>query len=143
MSIEVLFTAHSTSVGGRHGEVASSDGVIAVGLTLPKAIGGPETPGRTTPEHLFAAGYAACFGSAVEFIAGQQKVILSSITVDADVDIGARPEGGFGLKAALVVTLPGLEQAQAQALVDAADEICPYSNAVRGNIDVSLTARTA
>ena len=141
MSIDVLFTAHSTSVGGRHGEVESADGVIAAGLTLPKAIGGPETPGRTTPEHLFAAGYAACFGSAVEFIAGQQNLTPSSIKVEAAVGIGARPEGGFGLKADLIVTLAGVEQSQAEALVEAADQICPYSNAVRGNIEVTLTAR--
>lgn len=143
MSLNILYTAHATSTGGRNGHTASSDGIVSVDLSVPKAMGGPGKPGTTTPEDLFGAGYAACFGSATDFVAKQMKLPVSSVKVDAAVGIGARSEGGFGLKVDLVVTVGGIGQAEAEKLVAKAHEVCPYSNATRNNIEVSLKTQVA
>ncbi|RWU17849.1 organic hydroperoxide resistance protein [Pseudomonas alkylphenolica] len=132
-----LYIAQATSTGGRDGTSESSDGKLKVKLSTPKELGGAGGDG-TNPEQMFAAGYSACFIGALKFVAGQQKKALpadSSIT--AKVGIGQIP-GGFGLDIDLNIDLPGLQQAEAQALVDAAHQVCPYSNATRGNVDVRL-----
>ena len=130
-----LYIAEAKSTGGRDGSSRSSDGKLEVKLSTPKELGGAGGEG-TNPEQMFAAGYSACFIGALKFVAGQQKKALpadSSIT--AKVGIGQIP-GGFGLDIDLNIDLPGLQQAEAQALVDAAHQVCPYSNATRGNVDV-------
>ena len=139
MSIEkVLYTAHATSTGGREGSSKSSDGVLDVKLTTPKEMGGNGALG-TNPEQLFAAGYSACFLGAMKYVAGTQKIALpATTTITADVGIGQIP-AGFGIQVALTVTVPGMEHAAAEKLVQAAHGVCPYSNATRGNIDVTLT----
>ncbi len=136
---KVLYTAHATSTGGRTGTSESSDGALKVNLSTPKELGGAGGPG-TNPEQLFAAGYSACFIGAMKAVAGAQKIKLpDDVSIKADVGIGPLPTGGFGIQAALAVTVPGFEKAQAEALVAAAHKVCPYSNATRGNIDVTLT----
>ncbi len=138
-----LYTAHATAVAGRNGRAYSDDGVLDLTLSIPKAMGGPGGEG-TNPEQIFAAGYAACFHSALLFIAGQQKKNTTGSKVDAAVGIGPR-EGakGFALDVALAVTVPGLAQAEAEALVAEAHQVCPYSNALRNNVDVTLTVHGA
>ncbi|MGM1062459.1 organic hydroperoxide resistance protein [Saccharothrix sp. Mg75] len=138
--MKVLYTAQATAVGdGRNGEVRSSDGVIDEQLATPTELGGPGGD-KTNPEQLFAAGYAACFHSALKVAARQAKVTTGETTVDAKVGIGPNDAGGFQLAVELAVHIPGVEQAVADRLVDAAHQICPYSNATRGNIEVALTA---
>ena len=139
MSIEkVLYTAHATSTGGREGTSRSSDGALEVKLTTPKELGGNGAAG-TNPEQLFAAGYSACFLGAMKHVAMSQKISLPAETsIAADVGIGQIP-GGFGIQVALKVTIPGMDHAAAEKLVEAAHQVCPYSNATRGNIDVALT----
>lgn len=134
-----LYTAHAKASGGRDGSARTDDGVLDVALSTPKALGGPGKAGATNPEQLFAAGYAACFDSALRFVARSQGVTITESTVDAAVGIGPNDKGGFGLEVALTVSLPGLDRDKAQALVDTAHQVCPYSNATRGNIDVTLT----
>ncbi|WP_304526516.1 organic hydroperoxide resistance protein [Halomonas sp. I5-271120] len=138
MSIEkVLYRAEATTTGGRDGSSQTSDGALSVSLSTPKELGGAGGNG-TNPEQLFAAGYSACFIGAMKHIASQQKVKLPEATqVVGQVGIGQIPSG-FGIEVALNVSLPGMDQAAAQALVDAAHQVCPYSNATRGNIDVTL-----
>ena len=139
MSIEkVLYTAHATSTGGREGASKSSDGVLDVKLTTPKELGGNGATG-TDPEQLFAAGYSACFIGAMKHVAMMQKITLPAETsIKADVGIGPIP-AGFGIQVAMTITIPGMERAAAEALVQTAHGVCPYSNATRGNIDVTLT----
>jgi Ohr subfamily peroxiredoxin len=135
--MEALYTAKATSTGaGRLGHVASSDGVLEHDLSIPKEMGGPGGAG-TNPEQLFAAGYAACFHSALQAVARKEKVSVRDSSVTAEVGIGKQGES-YGLGVDLVVSLPGVEEATAQKLVDAAHQMCPYSNATRGNIDVNL-----
>ncbi|WP_145192010.1 organic hydroperoxide resistance protein [Pseudomonas sp. URMO17WK12:I11] len=132
-----LYIAEATSTGGRDGKSRSSDGKLDARLSTPKELGGVGGEG-TNPEQLFAAGYSACFIGALKFVAGQEKKTLpadSSIT--AKVGIGQIP-GGFGLDIDLHINLPGLAQADAQSLVEKAHQVCPYSNATRGNVDVRL-----
>tara|TARA_B100000676_G_C17935581_1_gene763372 strand:+ start:52 stop:480 length:429 start_codon:yes stop_codon:yes gene_type:complete len=138
MSLEkVLYEATATATGGRDGRAASDDGQLSVKLTTPKALGGPGGEG-TNPEQLFAAGYSACFLGALKLVAGKAKVTLPEETaITGQVGIGPLA-GGFGIQATLNVNLPGLDQEQAQSLVDKAHQVCPYSNATRGNIDVEL-----
>ena len=138
MALEkVVYTAHATSTGGRDGKSASSDGNLSVSLSVPKEMGGPGGSG-TNPEQLFAAGYSACFIGAMKFVAGQKKIALAPETsITADVGIGPIP-GGFGIQATLNISIPGMDKAAAQELVNAAHQVCPYSNATRGNIDVTL-----
>ena len=137
--MQILYTAHSTATGGRDGRAVSSDKHLEVKLSTPKELGGAGGDG-TNPEQLFAAGYAACFLSAMKFVAAATKVTLPADTaVNAEVGIGPNDKGGFGLAAELKVSLPGLENAAAQALVAKAHEVCPYSNATRGNIEVKVS----
>jgi len=138
MSIEkVLYTAQATATGGREGRAASSDGVLDVQLSTPKELGGAGGPG-TNPEQLFAAGYSACFLGALKFVAGQNKVALPADTkITGRVGIGAIPTG-FGIEVELTIAVPGLPREQVESLVEKAHIVCPYSNATRGNIDVTL-----
>jgi len=139
MSIDVKYTTEATATGGRDGHARSQDGRFDVALSTPKELGGAGGDG-SNPEQLFAAGYSACFIGALK-VAGQQlKMKLpADVAVTAKVGIGPRSEGGFGITTDLTVSLPGLERDEAQKLVDAAHQICRYSNATRGNVDVGLT----
>ena len=138
MSIEkVLYRAQATATGGRDGRAVSSDSQLDVQLSTPRELGGAGGDG-TNPEQLFAAGYSACFLGALKFVAGKQRVALpASTTVTGKVGIGQIPTG-FGIQAELTIAAPGVAREQLQTLVDAAHIVCPYSNATRGNIDVSL-----
>jgi len=135
--MKILYKTTASAIGGRNGKVTSSDGVLDLQLALPKELGGGGGA-KANPEQLFAAGYAACFDSALSLVGAQQKIKLNGTRVDATVGIGQREEGGFGLAVRLEVTIPDLPREQAQALLEAAHQVCPYSNAVRGNIDVEL-----
>lgn len=139
MSIEkVLYRAHAKATGGRDGRATSSDNALDVKLATPRELGGAGGAG-TNPEQLFAAGYSACFLSALKFVAGREKVPLpADAAVDATVGIGAIATG-FGIEVELKVSLPGVPREQAQALVQKAHVVCPYSNATRNNIDVALS----
>ena len=137
---KILYTAHATSTGGRSGTSKSHDGALQVTLTTPKELGGDGAAG-TNPEQLFAAGYSACFLGALKHVAMLQKITLPADTsINAQVGIGAIP-AGFGIKVAMTVSIPGMERAAAEKLVDAAHGVCPYSNATRGNIDVDLSVK--
>ena len=138
MTMTPLFTASATATGGRNGHSEASDGNVSVDLSIPKAMGGPGKEGATTPEHLFATGYAACFCSALEFVARGRKVDVTGLSISADVTIGSLPAGGFGLATVLTAHLPGHGEAEARELVEAAHGVCPYSNATRGNMPVEL-----
>ena len=134
---KVVYKAHASSIGGRDGSTRSSDGLLDVKLSAPKEMGG--AGGGVNPEQLFAAGYSACFIGAMKFVAGQQKVTLPADTsIDATVGIGQIPDG-FGIEVQLLVKVPGMDRAAAQGIVDKAHQVCPYSNATRGNIEVSIT----
>jgi lipoyl-dependent peroxiredoxin len=133
--MDTLYTAEALATGdGRNGRVVTGDGSLAFDLAVPQEMGGPG--GGANPEQLFAAGYAACFHSALQAVARSQKVALTDTSVGASVSIGPDGSGGFQLAVRLEVVVPHLEHEQAQALADAAHEVCPYSNATRGNIDV-------
>src|SRR5271157_3088574 len=137
--INPLFTASATATGGRNGHTEASDGSVKADLSVPKAMGGPGKPHTTTPEHLFAAGYAACFGGALDYVAKQQKKDATKAKVTADVSIGPREGGGFGLAVKLMIEDRSLAQAELAALArDAHEKIYPYSHATRGNVDVRL-----
>lgn len=138
MSIEnILYTASATATGGRDGRARSSDHVLDVALSTPRELGGAGGPG-TNPEQLFAAGYSACFLGALKFVAGKQKVALPpTTTVTGTVGIGPIPSG-FGIEAALTIAAPGIDRDLLQRLIEQAHAVCPYSNATRGNIDVTL-----
>jgi Ohr subfamily peroxiredoxin len=133
-----LYTTRATVVGGRDGHVRSEDGLLDVQLSMPKALGGKET--GTQPEQLFAAGYAACFQSAMAHVARTQKIGLAGSTVTGQVGL-ATQEVGFKLEVALEVETQGLSQAEAEALVATAHQVCPYSNATRGNVDVAISVK--
>ena len=134
---KVLYTARAHTTGGRDGRSVSDDGLLDVKLSPPKAMGGAGN--ATNPEQLFAAGYSACFMGALKHVAGMKKVTVpADAAVDASVDIGPIP-AGFGIAAKLVVSLPGMDRAVAQDLLESAHQVCPYSNATRGNIEVELT----
>jgi Ohr subfamily peroxiredoxin len=139
MSIEkVLYRATATATGGRDGRAVSSDNVLDVKLTTPRELGGAGGDG-TNPEQLFAAGYSACFIGALKFIAGREKIALpADASIEGNVGIGQIPNG-FGIEVELKISLPGLPREQAESLVQMAHGVCPYSNATRGNIDVTLT----
>ena len=135
-----IYTAHATAEGGRMGHARSDDGLLDVALAPPKEMGGPG--GGTNPEQMFAAGYAACFLGAMQFVARERKLDVSGASVTGHVSIGQREDGpGFGLGVKHDVSLPGLAQADAEALVAAAHEVCPYSNATRGNIAVEFDVK--
>jgi len=138
--MQVLYTAESRATGGRDGRATSSDSALDVALATPKQLGGAGGVG-TNPEQLFAAGYAACFLSAMKFVAGSLKTPLpQDAAVTAQVDIGPNGSGGFGLAVRLQVSTPGMDEAAAEAVVAKAHEVCPYSNATRGNIEVTISA---
>jgi Ohr subfamily peroxiredoxin len=135
--MKVLYTAEATATGdGRSGHVASSDGILDFSLAVPVEMGGPG--GATNPEQLFAAGYAACFHNALRRVARRANTPLDGSTVTAQVGIGAAGDGTFGLTVTLVATVPGVERADAERLLEDAHRICPYSKATRGNIDVHV-----
>jgi osmotically inducible protein OsmC len=139
MSVNVLYRTSATATGGRDGHARSEDGKVDVQLSTPKELGGSGGSG-TNPEQLFAAGYSACFIGALR-VAGQQlkTQVPADTSITATVGIGPRSEGGFGITADLVISLPGIGRGDAQRLVDTAHQICPYSNATRNNVDVRLT----
>ncbi len=131
---KVLYTARAHTTGGRDGASRTDDGRLDVTLSSPGTSGT-----GTNPEQLFAAGYSACFIGAIKAVAGKQKISLpQDLSIDAEVDLGTIPNA-YGIAARLKVSLPGMDRAAAQALVDAAHQVCPYSNATRGNIDVQIT----
>jgi osmotically inducible protein OsmC len=137
--MQVLYTANATATGGRDGRAISSDQHLDVKLSTPKELGGAGGEG-TNPEQMFAAGYSACFIGAMKFVSAAMKIALpADTTVNGLVGIGPNGNGGFGLEVALNVTIPGMERSAAEALVHKAHEVCPYSNATRGNIDVKVT----
>ncbi|MDX2134802.1 MAG: organic hydroperoxide resistance protein [Saprospiraceae bacterium] len=136
-SIEKMYTASATASGGREGYVTSSDNVLDLQVRMPKEFGGPGGA-YTNPEQLFAAGYAACFGGALNVVIGNAKIKTGTTKVHSHVSIGKTPEGGFGLAVRLEVEIPDVEPALAQELAEKAHQICPYSNATRGNILVEV-----
>ena len=139
MSVNVLYKTQAKATGGRDGHAATLDGSLDVKLTTPKELGGGGGAGNN-PEQLFAAGYAACFIGAMKFVASQGgPKVPADTAVTSTVGIGPRSEGGFGLTVELAVSLPGVPHAEAEALVAKAHQVCPYSNATRGNIDVKLS----
>ena len=134
---KVLYTAKAHTTGGREGRSVSSDGLLDVKLSPPKELGG--MGGATNPEQLFAAGYSACFMGAMKHVAGLKKLTVpADASIDASVDIGPIP-AGFGIAVRLAIALPGMDRAAAQDLIDTAHQVCPYSNATRGNISVTLS----
>jgi Ohr subfamily peroxiredoxin len=136
--MNVLYTATAHATGdGRNGHARSDDGFVDLDLRIPKEMGGQG--GATNPEELFAAGYAACFHSALKVVASREKLNVDGTEVSASIGIGTLDNGGFGLTAALVIYAPNLDQATAERLTEAAHEVCPYSNATRGNIEVTLS----
>ncbi|CAD6559997.1 Organic hydroperoxide resistance protein OhrB [Paraburkholderia kirstenboschensis] len=138
MSLEkILYRAHAHATGGRDGRAVVPEGKLDFGLTTPKELGGTGGEGAN-PEQLFAAGYSACFLGAMKFVAARDKIAIpADVSIDGSVGIGALPNG-FGIEVELKIALPGMERAAAQVLVDKAHIVCPYSNATRGNIDVTL-----
>lgn len=136
----ILYTTKASATGGRTGAARSEDGVLAVTLTTPKELGGDGAVG-TNPEQLFAAGYSACFLGALKFVAGKEGVKIAPETnVTATVGIGPRADGqGFGIEVALAISVPGVERAQAESLVQKAHVVCPYSHATKGSLDVKLS----
>jgi lipoyl-dependent peroxiredoxin len=138
---KAVYTAHATSTGGRTGTTESSDGAIKLALATPKELGGAGGAG-TNPEQLFAAGYSACFIGAMKAVSARQKLALpAEVSIASSVAIGPMTgkAGAFGIGVEMVVSIPGMDRAAAEALVATAHEVCPYSNATRGNIDVTLT----
>jgi osmotically inducible protein OsmC len=139
-TIKPLFTATATATGGRNGHTEASDGSVKADLSVAKEMGGPGKPGTTTPEHLFAAGYAACFGGALDFVAKRQKKDASKAKIVCAVSIGPREGGGFGIAVKMQVEDKSLPQAELAALTkEAHEQICPYSHATRGNVAVDFT----
>jgi osmotically inducible protein OsmC len=136
-TIEKLYTAHATATGGRNGQVKSSDGVLDLEVRMPKELGG-SGGAYSNPEQLFAAGYAACFDSALNLVIRTQKVTAGTTTVLADVSLGKNDSGGFGLAVKLQVAIPGVDPQLGKELIEKAHQVCPYSNATRGNIEVEL-----
>lgn len=136
--MKILYTAEATATGGREGQVSTSDGRLDLSLALPKELGGPGGPG-TNPEQLFAAGFAGCFDNAMILVARRMKLSTAGSRVTAKVDLGMFDKGRFAMEVELLVTLPELDEDEAKALVDATHKVCPFSNAVEGNIDVTRT----
>ena len=139
MPVTVIYKTSATATGGRDGVARSEDGAVDVKLVVPKEMGGPGGVGAD-PEKLFAAGYSACFLGAMKAISGKAGVkVPADATVKAEIGFGPRSEGGYGITADLLVTLPGVDRADGERLMAAAHEVCPYSNATRGNVNVGLT----
>ncbi len=140
-TIKPLVTAVANSTGGRNGHSETTDHSVSVNLSVRKEMGGPGLPNTTTPEHLFAAGYAACFGGALEFVSKQQKKDASGSVVTCETSVGPREGGGFGIAVKMHVKSPNLSKAEVEALMkETHEKICPYSHATRGNIDMTMTA---
>jgi osmotically inducible protein OsmC len=140
-TIKPLLTATAVNTGGRNGHSETTDHSVSVNLSVRKEMGGPGLPNTTTPEHLFAAGYAACFGGALEFLATQKKLDVKGTEVTCSTSIGPREGGGFGIAVKMHVKVPHLPTAQAKELAEETHvKICPYSHATRGNIDFILEA---
>ncbi|MDF1587213.1 organic hydroperoxide resistance protein [Marinimicrococcus flavescens] len=138
MPVDVKYTTQATATGGRDGRAKTKDGSLDVKLSTPKELGGGGGPGNN-PEQLFAAGYAACFLGAMKHVASQGgPKVPEGTTVTAQVGIGPRSEGGFGIDVGLDISLPGMDRAEAEALVEKAHQVCPYSNATRNNVPVRL-----
>jgi lipoyl-dependent peroxiredoxin len=138
MPVKVLYTTEATATGGRDGRARTKDGSLDVKLTTPKELGGGGGEGNN-PEQLFACGYSACFLGAMKFVASQGgPKVPADTTVTATVGIGPRSEGGFGIDVELAIKLPGLGKEEAEALVEKAHQVCPYSNATRNNVPVRL-----
>lgn len=141
-TMQALYTAVATATGdGRNGHTRSSDGLVDHNLAIPTEMGG--AGGATNPEQLFAAGYAACFHSALKTVAARQKLTIRDTAVTAEVGIGQNGDGGFGFVIAMHAEIGGLDQAAADALVAAAHQVCPYSNAMRGNVEITVDATVA
>jgi Ohr subfamily peroxiredoxin len=137
--MQAVYTASATATGdARNGHTRSSDGVLDFDLAVPKEMGGPGGA-LTNPEQLFAAGYAACFHGALKGVARREKIDVTDSAITVDVGIGSNDAGGFGLTIAIEAEIPGLDEAKARELIEAAHQVCPYSNATRGNVDVALT----
>jgi lipoyl-dependent peroxiredoxin len=137
--ITPLFTATASAIGGRNGHTETSDGAVKSDLSVPKEMGGPGKPGLATPEHLFAAGYAACFGGSLDYVAKQNKRDVGKAKVTCAVTVGLREGGGFGLAVKMRVEDRSLPQAELATFArEAHEKICPYSHATRGNVDVTL-----
>ena len=138
-AVQPVYTASATATGdGRGGHTRSSDGVLDLDLAVPKEMGGPGGP-LTNPEQLFAAGYAACFHSALKIVAGKQKITLTDTAITVDVGIGPNGQGAYGLTVTIEAELPGLDETRARGLLEQAHQVCPYSRATRGNVDVTFT----
>ncbi|WP_230483528.1 organic hydroperoxide resistance protein [Sphingomonas sp. Leaf21] len=139
MAVNVIYKTKATATGGRDGAARSEDGSVDVKLVVPKEMGGPGGEGAN-PEKLFAAGYSACFLGAMKAVSGKEGVrVPQDATVTAEVGFGPREEGGYGITVDLVVDMPGVDRADAERLMHAAHQVCPYSNATRNNVDVGLT----
>lgn len=138
--MEKLYTAKATATGGRNGHVKSADGALDADVRPPKSMGGPEGS-YLNPETMFAAGYAACFDSALNLIIKSEKVKTGTTSVTAEVSIGKLDQGGYGLAVVLEIEIPGVEKSQAEDLANKAHQVCPYSNATRGNIEVQLIVK--
>ena len=136
--MKTLYTTNVTAKGGRNGHVKSENGVLDLEVRMPKALGGSNDD-FTNPEMLFAAGYSACFDSALNLVINKSKIETGETSVEAKISIGQIENGGFGLAAELAVNIPGVSLEEAQSLTDKAHEICPYSNATRNNMDVKLS----
>jgi lipoyl-dependent peroxiredoxin len=137
---KVIYTAHATATGGRDGTAKTDDGSFDVKLGTPIEMGGKG--GGTNPEQMFAVGYSSCFIGALKFVADEQKIALpQDLSIRSAVSFGTRPNGarGFNIDVAMAVSIPGMDKDKAQALVDEAHKVCPYSNATRGNVDVALS----
>lgn len=134
---KVIYQAHASATGGRDGSIKSSDGLLDLKLSVPKEMGG--AGGGVNPEQLFAAGYSACFIGAMKYVAGLEKIALpADASINATVGIGQIPVG-FGIEVQMLISLPGVDRAVALALIEKTHQVCPYSNATRGNIEVTLT----
>jgi lipoyl-dependent peroxiredoxin len=144
MITKILFTATSTAVGGRNGHSEAADHSVKADLSVPKEMGGPGKPGTTTPEHLFATGYAACFGGAIDFVGRQHHKDASKAEVTCSVSIGPRAESGFGLSVKMHVKDMSLPKHDLEAIVkEAHEKICPYSHATRGNVPIDISVEGA
>jgi len=135
--VSILYTATATAKAGRNGHVETSDGLLKLDLSVPKSMGGPGNPGASNPEQLFAAGYSACFGGAVDFVASRDKVKIGEVMVTADVSFNA-DDSGFFISVVLKPSIAGVDHKTAEDLVRKAHEVCPYSKATRGNVKVDF-----
>src|SRR5258706_7371662 len=140
--VNVLHASRATCTGGRNGHTRSGDGMIDLDLSVPKDMGGPGKPNTSTPEDLFAAGYAACLGGAIDYMANQLKLKPTSVEVNTAVGIG-KDATGFGLKVDHEIVVSGLSQADAEKIVEAGHKFCPYSKAIKGNVDVTVKTTVA